>query len=274
MTVTDFPETALERPVTVDDVLHRIAGQLCDLLDAFRYTVHLRGDDGLFAGRVGFLGRPADEEARLLVTGHDPLTREAVQSGRPVVDHTGGGLPPSMAHWELDLAVPLAWAGDVIAVAYLGGRWQRHSRGELRAAALFADAAATSVGLALERSAGEAKLLPAESSEPGVVELLLRVVPRQEATQFAAGLLGPLLGGHGQTRTELLQTLRQYLESGAEVRVTARRLGVHENTVRYRLSRIRALCAGNPDDLGWLLDARYALGVLDRWGLPPDEATH
>jgi len=41
--------------------------------------------------------------------------------------------------------------------------------------------------------------------------------------------------------SELIATLRQYLACGMNVRTTARRLFVHENTVRYRLARFEEL---------------------------------
>jgi DNA-binding PucR family transcriptional regulator len=41
---------------------------------------------------------------------------------------------------------------------------------------------------------------------------------------------------------------------------------VHENTVRYRLGKIRSISAIDPDSLDDLLDARFALQVLDLAG--------
>ena len=53
---------------------------------------------------------------------------------------------------------------------------------------------------------------------------------------------------------------------GCVIRATARALDVHENTVRYRLARIAEVSEIDPADLRTLLDARFALQVLDLLG--------
>ncbi|MFN3346436.1 MAG: PucR family transcriptional regulator, partial [Candidatus Bipolaricaulaceae bacterium] len=57
--------------------------------------------------------------------------------------------------------------------------------------------------------------------------------------EFCQEVLGPLLreDKHGI----LLATLRAYLEHGQNLRHTAQALGIHYNTARYRLRRLRAL---------------------------------
>ncbi|MFJ4715364.1 helix-turn-helix domain-containing protein [Streptomyces sp. NPDC088785] len=57
----------------------------------------------------------------------------------------------------------------------------------------------------------------------------------------AAGTLGPLLDLPERRRGPLLRTLFAYLDSGDNAVVTARRLYVHEQTVRYRLRQIAAV---------------------------------
>ena len=84
-----------------------------------------------------------------------------------------------------------------------------------------------------------------------------------ESRQFADELLGPLMRYDAETCSELLPTLRGYLECGAQVRATARALAVHENTVRYRLARIAEVSSIDPNDLRSLLDARFALQIVD-----------
>jgi DNA-binding PucR family transcriptional regulator len=84
-----------------------------------------------------------------------------------------------------------------------------------------------------------------------------------ESRQFADELLGPLVRYDEETCSELLPTLRGYLECGGQVRATARALAVHENTIRYRLARIAEVSSIDPNDLHSLLDARFALQILD-----------
>jgi PucR C-terminal helix-turn-helix domain/GGDEF-like domain len=57
-----------------------------------------------------------------------------------------------------------------------------------------------------------------------------------EARRFVAAELGPLGAGDDATR-RLSSTLRVFLEEGASYVRAARRLGVHENTVTYRVRR-------------------------------------
>jgi len=59
----------------------------------------------------------------------------------------------------------------------------------------------------------------------------------EHARRFVADQLGPLSHGDDEAR-RLSATLRAYLEEGASPRRTARRLGVHENTVSNRLATI------------------------------------
>jgi DNA-binding PucR family transcriptional regulator len=100
------------------------------------------------------------------------------------------------------------------------------------------------------------------ASELGVMRLVVAGTSG-ESRQFAEDLLGPLLRYDAETDSDLLPTLRCYLECGAQIRATARALSVHENTVRYRLNRIADVSAMDPNNIGSLLDARFALQILD-----------
>lgn len=76
----------------------------------------------------------------------------------------------------------------------------------------------------------------------------------------ARALLAPLLAGGAAGRRERLVTLRAVLEGGAAGTEVAAALGVHRNTIAYRVRRIEALT-------GWDLtdpDLRLALAVALR----------
>jgi sugar diacid utilization regulator len=68
---------------------------------------------------------------------------------------------------------------------------------------------------------------------------------------FVEDVLGPLLTG-GEAMTQLLTTLETYFAARRSIRRTSSALGVHENTVRYRLGRVHVLTGldvgGRPDD--------------------------
>jgi sugar diacid utilization regulator len=109
------------------------------------------------------------------------------------------------------------------------------------------------------------------ATELGVVRLVVSG-GGDNCRRFASELLGPLLRYDRETQSELVGTLRRYLECGGQIRATARALDVHENTVRYRLARIAEVSEIDPADLRTLLDARFALQVLDLLGDDVDPA--
>lgn len=58
---------------------------------------------------------------------------------------------------------------------------------------------------------------------------------------YADDALGALLDDHGKKHADLLVTLHAFLDCSRSVRRCAERLDVHENTVRYRLTRVQEL---------------------------------
>ena len=85
----------------------------------------------------------------------------------------------------------------------------------------------------------------------------------REALRFAHGVVAPLRDG---PHAHLLDTWRAYVAAEARISVTATRLGVHENTVRYRLGRLEEITGREPSGLDALLEARLAFQVLDLAG--------
>ncbi|MGW3480749.1 PucR family transcriptional regulator [Rhodococcus ruber] len=85
---------------------------------------------------------------------------------------------------------------------------------------------------------------------------------------FVDDVLGPLLRGAPGT-VDLLHTLQCWFDTARNVRGSAQRLGVHENTVRLRLARVHALTgldvAGDASDQ---LSVQTALLVLRLQGHP------
>jgi DNA-binding PucR family transcriptional regulator len=64
---------------------------------------------------------------------------------------------------------------------------------------------------------------------------------------FIADTLGPLASDSSEIR-RLRATLETFFALNSNYRATAARLGVHHNTVRYRLERARALLGRAPED--------------------------
>jgi DNA-binding PucR family transcriptional regulator len=104
------------------------------------------------------------------------------------------------------------------------------------------------------------RVLTADDLGPG--RLFLAASNRAEADRFAGDALGPLLGA-GDGMRDLLHTLRVFFDCSRSVRRSALALGIHENTIRYRLARIEDLTglrvSGDSDDQ---LAAQLALLVL------------
>ncbi|WP_102141586.1 PucR family transcriptional regulator [Mycobacterium hubeiense] len=74
---------------------------------------------------------------------------------------------------------------------------------------------------------------------------------------FAKRYLEPLASGG--SASELVATLRAYLACGLHVERTATRLFVHQNTVRYRLTRFEELTGSSLRDTDVLLELWWAL---------------
>jgi hypothetical protein len=85
-------------------------------------------------------------------------------------------------------------------------------------------------------------------------ELLLRSDP-ELATELAADRLAPLAVLSGGSRQRLAETLRIWLAEQGRLGQVARRLGVHPQTARYRVGRLRELFGeklDDPDERFWL----------------------
>uniref|UniRef100_UPI003D91EA4C helix-turn-helix domain-containing protein n=1 Tax=Gordonia sp. B7-2 TaxID=3420932 RepID=UPI003D91EA4C len=105
----------------------------------------------------------------------------------------------------------------------------------------------------------------------GVVSLddlgLFRVVVSsghvKEALHFAHSYVAAVRDHDDGT---LLATWRAFVAADGKVQATAQALDVHENTIRYRLGRIREICRQDPSSLDSLLSAKMAFQVLELSG--------
>ena len=102
-----------------------------------------------------------------------------------------------------------------------------------------------------------------DASELGLTGLLA-AVSDERLSEFTRRHLGPLLDDD-RRGTSLLETLKAYLEAG-EQQAAAHRLGIHPNTLRYRLDRIREVTGLEPDDPETRLNLAVALRVQSLLG--------
>ncbi len=95
---------------------------------------------------------------------------------------------------------------------------------------------------------------------------LLAAVSDERLVEFAERHLGALREHDRNRGSELVASLRAYLEEG-EQQAAARRLGVHPNTLRYRLDRIREVSGADLADADCRLNLMVALRVQSLLGL-------
>jgi sugar diacid utilization regulator len=109
------------------------------------------------------------------------------------------------------------------------------------------------------------------AADLGPVRLLLSSSEPEKVTRFAEQVLGPLLSD--DRRRELLGTVVAFFDCERSVRATAAKLEVHENTVRYRLSRVeRAIGLDVLSSSDAQLSLQVALLVVRLRSLAPDLA--
>jgi DNA-binding PucR family transcriptional regulator len=121
----------------------------------------------------------------------------------------------------------------------------------------------------LRGSEGDALSLLA-ADDLGAGRLMLTMVGCDEANRFVANTLGPLLSSGNRTIDELLDTVRVFFDHGRSVRNSAKQLGVHENTIRYRLGRVLELTGLDlGTDSAAQLTAQVALLILRIQGRLP-----
>jgi purine catabolism regulator len=200
-------------------------------------------------------------------SGSFPLVGHRAASGSP--PHAGEGLGERFA-----AALEGAWArvsdGELVAlvpVALEATPAESGALAERLRALLAAEPGEWCAGMtepatgpaALRRAAGAARdtarlgclvLGPGHVARPadlGIYRLLLRLRETQELADFCRQALGPLLakGRHAET---LLTTLDVFFACNGNFSEAARRLGLHRNSLIYRVKRIRDLLSRDLED--------------------------
>jgi sugar diacid utilization regulator/GAF domain-containing protein len=100
------------------------------------------------------------------------------------------------------------------------------------------------------------------ADELGLFRVVAASGRAKEAIHFAHEFIRPL----ADADATLLATWRAFVHAEGKVHATAIDLGVHENTIRYRLAKIRQHTRQDPTTLDALLQARLAFQTLDLAG--------
>jgi DNA-binding PucR family transcriptional regulator len=124
--------------------------------------------------------------------------------------------------------------------------------------------------LASLREGQNAALSLLAADDLGASRLLLNMVDGGDAARFTRNALGPPLDGDSRLAAQLLYTVRVFFDCRRSVRTSAKRLGLHENTIRYRLSRVLDLTGLDvTSDTDAQLTVQVALSILHIQGRLP-----
>lgn len=104
------------------------------------------------------------------------------------------------------------------------------------------------------------------------IAALLEQQPRSRLLPFATQLIWPLLAPEVKGGNELVGTLRVFIENQGSVAETATAEFLHVNTVRHRLSRIRAIVGRDPFEHKDRIDLGIGLWAHDRSGRRTESA--
>lgn len=88
---------------------------------------------------------------------------------------------------------------------------------------------------------------PVQVKDSGTSGLLLELGSAEVLSAYSGAILAPLDDLPEPERFELIETLREWLQSNGAWEAAATRLGVHRNTVRNRIGRIASLTERNLD---------------------------
>lgn len=105
-------------------------------------------------------------------------------------------------------------------------------------------------------------LLSSVSSVSSHRELLAMLGDRTRAT-FAQDVLSPLTAYDSKNGSDLVGTLRAFLDNGGAWTESARQLHLHSNTLRYRIGRIEDLTKRDLSTMADRVDLYLALASLD-----------
>lgn len=135
-----------------------------------------------------------------------------------------------------------AWAGALVTC----GVSEPVAHAELTPRAVHQAEQAVDVGTRIGRNG---QVVPYD--DLGIYRLLLRIGDMRELWAFADDVLGPLIDHDMGHTPDLVRTLSEYLRHQGSLKQVARSLGVHPNTVGYRIQRIEKMTGldlSDPDD--------------------------
>jgi sugar diacid utilization regulator len=230
--------------------VHRLARSVRLTLAEKYIVVIVRGGEGVGEGRTeGGLGHPLATRVAL---------RRLVEAVRAGLKPTAGSLLVGMRHGEVVALYPYDEPGELDAVTQsceklagdlaeqlvsVGISGMQHGLAGL--AASYADAQ-EALEIAVRRGAGGRVVAFKDVLIDSIVHSSRR------ADRILGETVEPLLRYDADRQSELVRTLRAYIDAGFNLTRSAELLQVHPNTVVYRLRRVEELTGRDPhvpDDL-------------------------
>ncbi len=98
-------------------------------------------------------------------------------------------------------------------------------------------------------------------SEIGIYQFLLPCEERHYLEYFMKGYLKDLMQEGSDANHELLRTAEAFVQSGGNLKDTAERIFVHENTVRYRMNKLRERLAQDKSEYEFFADLALAVKI-------------
>jgi PucR C-terminal helix-turn-helix domain/Purine catabolism regulatory protein-like family len=172
------------------------------------------------------------------------------------------GLAVAVVPSSTDPAVQVAEMRKALATVEPGLRGGRLAIG-VSSVGTSADAMAD----ALDQAVNMARLAASQSKSAWMVandevtthRLLLACIPAQTRQIFHDRLLGPLLAYDRQRKTELVPTLRAFLDASGSWEKCATQLHIHVNTLRHRLKRVEQITGRDVNQFDDRVDLYLAL---------------
>lgn len=118
-------------------------------------------------------------------------------------------------------------------------------------------------GRSLQKLELSNQLTIAHFEDLGIYRILSHELIQPDIIQFAQEVLGPLIQYDQERDSDLLGTLRSYLECGRNVKRVSEVMYTHYNTVIYRLQRIREIAGIDLEDSDTMLNMHIALKILE-----------
>lgn len=86
----------------------------------------------------------------------------------------------------------------------------------------------------------------------GITRLLIALEDRPEMDSFYHDILDPILDYDARTKSQLFDTMAVFIENAMDYKKTSEALFLHENSIRYRINKIRELIPYGKNEIDFL----------------------